>query len=168
MRLLKEQLDRLPEPPTSAPDPLSAAAEAMVETLTLAAIGTEPLHMTQTGIVTGFPNDTERDPDALEQLVDRLSGRLGANNVRRFSARESHLPERVQTSTPALVDRRPEPATNNSSESPWKPTLPRPPRLLTRPELVEAVAPVPDDPPVMFRWRGHLHRITRAEGPERI
>ena len=46
--------------------------------------------------------------------------------------------------------------------------MPRPPRLLTRPELVEAVAPVPDDPPVMFRWRGHLHRITRAEGPERI
>ena len=168
MRLLKEQLDRLPEPPTSAPDPLSAAAEAMVETLTLAAIGTEPLHMTQTGITTDLPNDTERDPDALEQLVDRLSGRLGANNVRRFSARESYLPERVQTSTPALADKQPKTAANTPSDSPWKPALPRPPRLLTRPELVEAVAPVPDDPPVMFRWHGHLHRITRAEGPERI
>ena len=164
MRLLKEQLDRLPEPPTSAPDPLSAAAEAMVETLTLAAIGTEPLQMTQTGIKTGLPNDNERDPDALEQLVDRLSGRLGAQNVRRFSARESHLPERVQASAPALADM----PQQSACKTPWTPAQPRPPRLLTRPEPVEAVAPVPDDPPVMFRWRGHLHRITRAEGPERI
>jgi protein ImuB len=164
MRLLREQLDRLPEPPTSAPDPLSAAAEAMVETLTLAATGTEPLHMRQTGIATGLPDDDERDPDALERLVDRLSGRLGADNVRRFSACESHLPERVQTSSPALAGSQQNPARASS----WKPGLPRPPRLLPRPEPVEAVAPVPDDPPVMFRWRGRLHRITRAEGPERI
>ena len=164
MRLLREQLDSLPEPPTSASDPLSAAAEAMVETLTLAATGTEPLHMAQTRITTGLPNDTERDPDALEQLVDRLSGRLGPENVRRFSARESHLPERVQASMPALADA----PRKTATPTPWKPALPRPPRLLTRPEEVEAMAPVPDDPPVMFRWRGRLHRITRAEGPERI
>lgn len=167
MRLLKEQLDRLPEPPSIAPDPLSAAAEAMVETLTLAATGTEPLLMIQIGITAGLPNDYERDPDALERLVDRLSGRLGADNVRRFAARESHLPERVQASRPAMADAPQKPAAN-PPDNPWKPALPRPPRLLTRPEPVEAVAPVPDDPPVMFRWRGHLHRITRAEGPERI
>jgi protein ImuB len=33
---------------------------------------------------------------------------------------------------------------------------------------VEAVAPIPDDPPVMFRWRGRAHRVARADGPERI
>ena len=27
---------------------------------------------------------------------------------------------------------------------------------------------VPDDPPVLFRWRRVLHVVTRAEGPERI
>ncbi len=27
---------------------------------------------------------------------------------------------------------------------------------------------MPDDPPLLFRWRGRLHRIRRAEGPERI
>jgi protein ImuB len=41
-------------------------------------------------------------------------------------------------------------------------------RLLRRPEPIEAVAPVPDDPPVMFRWRRLQHRVRRADGPERI
>jgi protein ImuB len=41
-------------------------------------------------------------------------------------------------------------------------------RLLAVPEPVEAMAPVPDDPPVMFRWRGDVHRVGRADGPERI
>jgi protein ImuB len=30
------------------------------------------------------------------------------------------------------------------------------------------MAPVPDDPPVFFRWRGLAHRVRRAEGPERL
>ena len=33
---------------------------------------------------------------------------------------------------------------------------------------MEAVAPVPDDPPVMFRWRKQVFRIEHADGPERI
>jgi protein ImuB len=41
-------------------------------------------------------------------------------------------------------------------------------RLFHRPQPIEAMAPVPDDPPVQFRWRGQLHRIRRAEGPERV
>ena len=27
---------------------------------------------------------------------------------------------------------------------------------------------VPDDPPSVFQWRQHAHRIVRAEGPERM
>jgi protein ImuB len=30
------------------------------------------------------------------------------------------------------------------------------------------MAPVPDDPPLWFRWRRILHRVARADGPERI
>jgi protein ImuB len=41
-------------------------------------------------------------------------------------------------------------------------------RLLRRPEPIEATAPVPDDPPILFRWRGVLHRVRAARGPERI
>ncbi len=48
------------------------------------------------------------------------------------------------------------------------PDRPRPLRLLPVPQPVDAVAPVPDDPPVLFRWRGVPHRVARADGPERL
>ena len=41
-------------------------------------------------------------------------------------------------------------------------------RLFAHPELIEVTAPLPDDPPVQFRWRGRAHRVRLAEGPERI
>jgi protein ImuB len=41
-------------------------------------------------------------------------------------------------------------------------------RLFRRPEPIEVIAPVPDDPPVLFRWRGQARRVRRAEGPERL
>ena len=44
----------------------------------------------------------------------------------------------------------------------------RPLRLFEHPQPVEAVAPVPDGPPVLFRGRRVVHRVRRAEGPERI
>jgi protein ImuB len=44
----------------------------------------------------------------------------------------------------------------------------RPLKLLVRPEPIEAVAEVPDGPPVRFRWRHVLHEVAAAEGPERI
>ena len=48
------------------------------------------------------------------------------------------------------------------------PVLTRPVVLFDRPEQVEAVAEVPDGPPIRFRWRKTLYQITRSEGPERI
>jgi protein ImuB len=39
---------------------------------------------------------------------------------------------------------------------------------LARPEPIEAVAEVPDGPPVRIRWRHVLHEVAVAEGPERI
>jgi len=45
---------------------------------------------------------------------------------------------------------------------------PRPLRLFERPEPVEAIAEVPDGPPVKFRWRRVAHDVIRVEGPERI
>jgi protein ImuB len=44
----------------------------------------------------------------------------------------------------------------------------RPIRLFERPEPIDAVAAVPDGPPVRFRWRRILHEVAHAEGPERI
>jgi protein ImuB len=44
----------------------------------------------------------------------------------------------------------------------------RPLRLFERPEPIEALAEVPDGPPLRFRWRRVLHEVAAIEGPERI
>jgi protein ImuB len=48
------------------------------------------------------------------------------------------------------------------------PAVPRPIRLLRRPEEISVIAPVPDDPPIRFSWRGVAHRVRAVAGPERI
>ena len=45
---------------------------------------------------------------------------------------------------------------------------PRPIRLFEPPEPVDAFWLLPDDPPFRFTWRRRPHRVTRADGPERI
>jgi protein ImuB len=96
--------------------------------------------------------------DGLAMLVDRLAGRLGAENVFRLAPAESHVPERAQQKLPLLAPFRPG----------WASAVPRPLRLVAAPEPVEAMAPVPDDPPLFFVWRRVRRRVVRAEGPERI
>ena len=102
------------------------------------------------------------------RLVDRLSARLGARRVRRSAAQDSHIPELAETGLPAQVV---------NGDAGWNAFRqyreeaklpPRPLRLLTRPEPIEAVAEVPDGPPLRFRWRRALHEVIAAEGPERI
>ncbi len=44
----------------------------------------------------------------------------------------------------------------------------RPLRLFVRPEPIDALAEVPDGPPLRFRWRRVLHDVAAIEGPERI
>ena len=44
----------------------------------------------------------------------------------------------------------------------------RPIRLFLRPQPIDVTAAVPDAPPMLFRWRKVLHRVVRADGPERI
>lgn len=95
------------------------------------------------------------------RLVDVLSQRLGAASVRHLSPRASHLPEDAATPLPAL----------HGAPPAWMPPPrrgPRPPFLLPRAEPAEVMAGVPDHPPAQFRWRGVVHRVAAAEGPERI
>jgi protein ImuB len=108
--------------------------------------------------------EREAGPD-IAPLLDRLTNRLGRAAVTRPVARASHLPERAQILLPLLEAAPPAPA--EPAES-FRSKAARPPRLLVRPEPIEAVALVPDDPPRQFRWRGRTHQVRRAEGPERI
>jgi protein ImuB len=98
--------------------------------------------------------------DRLAGVVDTLSNRLGPDRVSRVVPVASHVPERAVRRTPPLPVKRPA----------WvdDPAAPRPIRLLRRPEEIEVIAPVPDDPPIRFSWRGVAHRVRAAAGPERI
>ncbi|MES2343116.1 MAG: DUF6504 family protein [Pseudomonadota bacterium] len=97
--------------------------------------------------------------EGLAPLIDRLVNRLGEDRVWKARAVESHVPEQSAAPGPPMAP----------PLAGWDPERPRPLRLFRRPEPLEFVsAPVPDDPPLQFRWRGQLHRVRRAEGPERI
>jgi protein ImuB len=93
--------------------------------------------------------------------VDTLANRIGSGRIWRVAPQESHVPERAVRRIPPLAA---------AKQPAWvaDPSAPRPIRLLRRPEVIEATAPVPDDPPILFRWRGVLHRVRAAAGPERI
>jgi protein ImuB len=101
----------------------------------------------------------------LDELIDRIGARLGPERVTRIQARDSHTPERAEIQTSADGGSTPAvPSPAPSSDFP----IERPLRLFAHPEPVEAIAEVPDGPPVRFRWRRAVYRIARAEGPERI
>lgn len=129
-----------------------------VESVTICAYAVEAVSGRQARL------DAGQDPaveDGLAPLVDRLVNRLGPTRVFRVRPRESHVPE--------LSAGRDLPLERPAEARPWDREMPRPVRLFRQPEPLEAViALTPDDPPSQFRWRGRLHRIRRAEGPERI
>jgi protein ImuB len=127
-----------------------------IEVATLAAERVEPLAERQIGLAS--IGEIARE-DGVAPLVDRLANRLGEDRVWRAEAYPSHIPER------AVVRRRPLEA---AAAETWDPRRPRPVRLFARPEPIDAVAMIPDDPPISFRWRGQVRRVRRAEGPERL
>jgi protein ImuB len=104
------------------------------------------------------------DDDATSELLDRLTQRLGSARVLALHPRASHLPERAVATLPAA--RGTLRAGSWTAQSGLKPA--RPLRLLAQPEPIDVTAPVPDDPPLLFRWRQMTHRVTRADGPERL
>jgi len=105
----------------------------------------------------------------IDRLVDRLSARLGSRRVRRPIVQDSHIPELAAGLVPAQAIATAETGWAEFRQFASAAALsPRPPRLLLRPEPIEAIATVPDGPPVRFRWRRALHEIVAAHGPERI
>ncbi len=134
-----------------------------VETITLAAIATDPLSPVQAALDGHGGHGGTKGRAA--HLVDRLGNRLGADDVVHLNPRASHIPERASQAVSALAQA-PCPCGETADKPGRRP--PRPLHLLPSPEPIQVVAPVPDDPPAMFRWRHHQHRVTEAEGPERI
>jgi protein ImuB len=122
---------------------------------------TEPLPLAQRD----FDDAAEAHGTSLAACIDRLTVRLGAGAVRRPVARASHLPERAQRWVPALE---PEGAGSQRTEQGEFAFHARPLKVLDRPEPIAVLYASPDGLPRRFRWRGAVHEIARAEGPERI
>ncbi len=102
----------------------------------------------------------DQDTAELARLADQLRLRLGTGAVQRLVPHASHWPEHAQQ----LVD----PATAPAEPGAWLANRPRPLRLMDRPTRIEAMAPVPDGPPLKLRRGGRSEPVRAATGPERL
>lgn len=125
-----------------------------IEILTLFATATEPLDAKQTISSLAAPPR----PD-VSGLIDTLLNRAETKSIHRAAPVQSDVPERSVRRIGAL-----DPQTGETWTQPW----PRPARLLAHPEPIEAMALLPDHPPVAFTWRGVRRRVRRGDGPERV
>jgi len=95
----------------------------------------------------------------LSELIDRVTARTGMQVIRRYIPAQHHWPERSVKVSSSLLEK---------PDTEWRTDKPRPLELLHVPERIEVTAPIPDYPPMLFRYKGKLHKIIRADGPERI
>ena len=151
-----------------------------VEDVILAAFAVESLPAEQISLP---QHAAGNEASNIAPLLDRLGNRLGLAALSRLEPRESHIPERASVRVPPSPTRPyglgpTSPASRERILSAAKGVRvkqggdglkpPRPIRLFEPPEPVEAFWLLPDDPPVRFTWRRRRHRVTRADGPERI
>ncbi|MBY5904177.1 DNA polymerase Y family protein [Rhizobium leguminosarum] len=123
-----------------------------IEKLTLVAVMAEPLEERQKSSSLVEDEVTDVTP-----LIDIYGNR--GQRVYRVAPVASDVPERsVQRIGPAA----------DPVEVTWVNHWRRPVRLLAHPELIEAIALLPDRPPVSITWRGKRRKVKRADGPERI
>jgi protein ImuB len=126
-------------------------------------LGVEAMHLIVAvadplGFVQTASSLVEEASSDLAPLVDRLANRLGEARVYRAAPVESDVPERSVRRVAAL----------SRAVGGWPADLPRPVRLLDPPQPIDAMALLPDHPPVAFTWRRVRHLVRHADGPERI
>jgi protein ImuB len=102
---------------------------------------------------------TNSNNAAVAELMDKLSGKIGAHAIHRYLPAQHYWPERSVKEATSLTE---------TLETPWKTDLPRPLHLLHKPEQIEVSVLMPDYPPLLFRYMGVLHTVKKADGPERI
>lgn len=107
-----------------------------------------------------------KKPD-LVSLIDRFSVRFGRQSTLWLQPRNRHHPEYAVAATPAS-EAEPDvvetlPLSPRDSLAPLRPI-----RLFAHPEPIDAIAEVPEGPPLRFRWRRLIHDVAAVEGPERI
>lgn len=95
----------------------------------------------------------------LSELIDRLAIKVGSNAVSRYLPDEHYWPERSFRKASSLQE---------NPTTVWRVDKLRPLQLLPAPQPIVVSAPIPDYPPMLFRYKGRVHNIVKADGPERI
>ncbi len=104
-------------------------------------------------------NESAHDDVIVSELLDKITGKVGADTIRRYLPAEHYWPERSVTIAASIQDK---PAAD------WRTDIPRPIHILYKPEPIEVSVPIPDYPPMLFIYKGKLHHVSKADGPERI
>jgi protein ImuB len=127
-----------------------------IELFTLSAQKVEEVLVTQEKL---WAQNGGLDDMELSQLLDRIEGKMGSHCIHRYVPDAHYWPERSFKLALSL---------NEKPTTPWKLDRPRPLQMLFKPQAIEVTAPIPDYPPMLFRYKGTLHKIIKADGPERI
>lgn len=98
-------------------------------------------------------------PDEIAELIDNIGTKIGMDKIVRYTPAEQHWPERMMHKTNTL-----EPL----SSLHWPKDKVRPLHLLSQPAPIEVMVPLPDYPPMLFRYGKKAYKIVKADGPERI
>ncbi|ALJ12385.1 Y-family DNA polymerase [Sphingopyxis macrogoltabida] len=125
-----------------------------IEAMSLAAPVAEPLDYR-----CGASSLVDAPVADISELIDTLANRVGDGVLYRVTPIASAVPERGLRRLAPLAP---------PGGTTWPAAWPRPSRLFSPPERVEAMALLPDRPPVAFTWRGQRRRVICADGPERI
>ncbi len=123
-----------------------------IEKLTLVAVMVEELEEKQKS--SSLVDEEDHD---ITPLIDIFGNR--GQRVYRVAPVASDVPERSVRKIAATAEK--------VGET-WVHHWPRPTRLLTQPDRIEAIALMPDYPPASITWRGKRRRVRRADGPERV
>lgn len=99
------------------------------------------------------------DDERLSELIDRIASKVGIDQIHRFLPEEHYWPERSFKTASSLTE---------EATTQWRDNKPRPMHILPIPQRIQVSAPIPDYPPMLFRYKDRVHNIVKADGPERI
>lgn len=106
-----------------------------------------------------FWNNSVQNDLKISELLDKVSAKTSGNAVVRFLPTENYWPEHSVKEAVPLWEK---PSTA------WRTDWPRPVHLLSEPEPIQVTAALPDNPPMLFRYKGKLYNVAKSDGPERI
>jgi protein ImuB len=104
-------------------------------------------------------SNSEHDLMQIAELLDKIGSKIGNHAIQRYLPAEHYWPERSIKST-FILDEKPATA--------WRTDLLRPIHLLTHPIPIRVMVLLPDYPPMQFSYKGNLHKVVKADGPERV